>query len=83
MAVVRVGSIGRGSVNGVEVDNVGTNYEVGETITFTPVSADTNVKSGCGFYQYGRWWYPVRNWNTGRLKFDRRCNHIRVWINHT
>ena len=48
-AVIKVGSIGRGSVNGVEVDNDGEKYEVGETITFTPVSADTDVESASGF----------------------------------
>ena len=48
-AVIKVGSIGRGSVNGVEVDNAGEKYEVGETITFTPVSADTDVESASGF----------------------------------
>ena len=48
-AVVRVGGIKRGSVSGVEIDNVGTNYEVGDAITFTPVSADTNVESAVGF----------------------------------
>ncbi len=48
-AVVRVGGIKRGSVSGVEIDNVGTNYEVGDAITFTPVSADTNIESAVGF----------------------------------
>ena len=33
----------------VEVDDVGSKYEVGDTLTFTPVSADTDVKSASGF----------------------------------
>ena len=48
-AVIKVGSIKRGSVNGVEIDDVGQKYEVGESITFTPVSADTDVESAVGF----------------------------------
>ena len=48
-AVIKVGGIKRGSVSGVEIDNVGQNYEVGESITFTPVSADTDVESAVGF----------------------------------
>ena len=48
-AIIKVGSIKRGSVSGVEIDNVGQKYEVGESITFTPVSADTDVESAVGF----------------------------------
>ena len=39
----------RGSVSGVEVDDVGQKYEVGDPIVFTPVSADTDVESTSGF----------------------------------
>ena len=48
-ADVRVNQIKRGSVSGVEVDDVGSKYEVGDTLTFTPVSADTDVVSASGF----------------------------------
>ena len=48
-AIIKVGGIKRGSVNGVEIDDVGQKYEVGESITFTPVSADTDVESAVGF----------------------------------
>ena len=48
-AEVVVNQIKRGSVSGVEVDDVGSKYEVGDTLTFTPVSADTDVKSASGF----------------------------------
>ena len=36
-------------MSGVEVDDVGSKYEVGDTLTFTPVSADTDVVSASGF----------------------------------
>ena len=48
-AEVVVNQIKLGSVSGVEVDDVGSLYEVGDTLTFTPVSADTDVKSASGF----------------------------------
>ena len=41
-AEVVVNQIKRGSVSGIEVDDVGSKYEVGDTLTFTPVSADTD-----------------------------------------
>ena len=49
-AEVVVNQIKRGSVSGVEVDDVGSKYEVGDTLTFTPVSADTDrTVSASGF----------------------------------
>ena len=36
-------------MSGVEIDDVGSKYEVGDTLTFTPVSADTDVVSASGF----------------------------------
>ena len=48
-AEVVINQIKRGSVSGVEVDDVGSKYEVGDTLTFTPVSADTDVVSASGF----------------------------------
>ena len=44
-----VNQIKRGSVSGIEVDDVGSKYEVGDTLTFTPVSADTGCKVCSGF----------------------------------
>ena len=44
-----INNIKRGSVSGVEVDDVGTLYEVGDTLTFTAASTDTDVKSASGF----------------------------------
>ena len=48
-ATIKVGGIKRGSVSGVEIDDVGQKYEVGDAITFTAVSADTDVESAVGF----------------------------------
>ena len=48
-AIIKVGGIKRGSISGVEVDTGGTEYDVGEPITFTAASADTDVKSASGF----------------------------------
>ena len=48
-ATIKVGGIKRGSVSGVEIDDVGQKYEVGDDITFTAVSADTDVESAVGF----------------------------------
>ena len=49
-AEVVVNQIKLGSVSGVEVDDVGSKYEVGDTLTFTPVSADENRSvSASGF----------------------------------
>ncbi len=49
-AEVVVNKIKLGSISGVEVDDVGSKYEVGDTLTFTPVSADTDrTVSASGF----------------------------------
>ena len=44
-----VSGIKEGSVDGVEVDDVGSLYEVGDTLTFTAASADTDAVSASGF----------------------------------
>ena len=44
-----VSGIEEGSVDGVEVDDAGTLYEVGDTLTFTAASADTDAVSASGF----------------------------------
>ena len=44
-----VSGIEEGSVDGVEVDDVGSLYEVGDTLTFTAASADTDAVSASGF----------------------------------
>ena len=59
-----VNQIKRGSVSGVEVDDVGSKYEVGDTLTFTPVSADTDVVSASGFVSMVGGGIQVRVWNT-------------------
>ena len=48
-AEVIVDGVSSGSVSGVEVDDAGTLYEVGDTLTFTSVSADTDINSASGF----------------------------------
>ena len=48
-ADVEVAQTKRGSVSGVEVDDVGTKYEVGDTLTFTSASADLGTVSATGF----------------------------------
>ena len=44
-----VSGIEEGSVSGVEVDDVGSLYEVGDTLTFTAASTDTDAVSATGF----------------------------------
>ena len=61
---VVVNQIKRGSVSGVEVDDVGSKYEVGDTLTFTPVSVDTDVVSASGFVSMIGGGIQVRVWNT-------------------
>ena len=48
-ASVIVDTITSGSVSGVEVDSGGTLYEVGDVVTFTAQSTDTNVEAATGF----------------------------------
>ena len=48
-AEVVVNQIKRGSVSGIEVDDAGTLYEVGDTLTFTASSSDTDISSASGF----------------------------------
>ena len=46
---IKVDGIAEGSVSEVIVDDVGQKYEVGDVLTFTTNSADTNVSSASGF----------------------------------
>ena len=48
-ADVEVAQTKRGSVSGIEVDDAGTKYEVGDTLTFTSASADLGTVSATGF----------------------------------
>ena len=48
-AEVIINQIKRGSVSGVEVDDVGSKYEVGDVLTFTSASADTDISEAEGF----------------------------------
>jgi len=48
-ASIVVDGIAEGSVSEVIVDDVGSLYEVGDTVTFTAQSADTNVNAATGF----------------------------------
>ena len=48
-AEIIVDGIAEGSVSEVIIDDVGQKYEVGETVTFTAQSADTNVNAATGF----------------------------------
>ena len=48
-AEVVVDNIKRGSVSGVEVDDAGSKYEVGDTLTFTAASGNADVVSASGF----------------------------------
>ena len=48
-AEARVEAVKRGGVSGVIVDDVGTNYDVGNTLTFTSSSADTDAELPSGF----------------------------------
>ena len=48
-AEATVNEIGTGGVSGIEVDDVGTLYEVGDTLTFTASSSDTDISSASGF----------------------------------
>ena len=46
---IKVDGIAEGSVSEVIVDDVGQKYEVGDVLTFTANSVDTNVSSATGF----------------------------------
>ena len=46
---IKVDGIAEGSVSEIIVDDVGQKYEVGDVLTFTANSADTNVSSATGF----------------------------------
>ena len=48
-AEIIVDGIKTGSVSEVIVDDVGSGYEVGDTLTFTAASADTDVETATGF----------------------------------
>ena len=48
-ASIVVDGIAEGSVSEVIVDDVGSLYEVGDTVTFTAQTADTNVNAATGF----------------------------------
>ncbi len=48
-AEASVEEIGTGGVSGIEVDDAGTLYEVGDTLTFTASSSDTDISSASGF----------------------------------
>ena len=48
-ATMIVNGIKTGSVSGVEVDDVGSKYEVGDVLTFTSASADTDISEAEGF----------------------------------
>ena len=48
-AEVRVETIKRGGVSGVIVDDVGTGYQIKDSLTFTSPSADTDVELPTGF----------------------------------
>ena len=48
-AELQVDGISEGSVSEVIVDDVGTGYEVGDELTFTANTADTNVDAASGF----------------------------------
>ena len=48
-ATVEVNEIKAGGVSEVKVDDAGTLYEVGDTLTFTASSADTDISSATGF----------------------------------
>jgi len=47
LATARINNINTGQVNGIVVDDVGSKYEVGDTLTFT--TSDSNTKSAEGF----------------------------------
>ena len=48
-ATAKVGSIKLGSVSRVVIDDVGSNYRVGDTLTFTPTETGTSTKAATGF----------------------------------
>ena len=48
-ATAEVGSIKRGSVSRVIIDDVGANYKVGDTLTFTTTETGTSTKAATGF----------------------------------
>ena len=48
-AEARVETIKRGGVSGVVVDDVGTNYDIGDTLTFSSSSVDIDVELPSGF----------------------------------
>ena len=48
-ATAKIGSIKTGSVSRVVIDDVGANYEVGDTLTFTTTETGTSTKAATGF----------------------------------
>ena len=48
-ALAEVGSIKRGSVSRVIIDDVGANYKVGDALTFTTTETGTSTKAATGF----------------------------------
>ena len=48
-ASIQVDGIAEGSVSEVIIDDVGSLYEVGDTVTFTAQTVDTNVNAATGF----------------------------------
>ena len=48
-ALAEVGSIKTGSVSRVIIDDVGANYRVGDTLTFTTTESGTTTKASTGF----------------------------------
>ena len=48
-ALAEVGSIKTGSVSRVIIDDVGANYRVGDTLTFTATESGTSTKAATGF----------------------------------
>ena len=48
-AAIVVDGLKKGSVSGVIVDDVGSDYELNEVVTFTSQTADTNVNAANGF----------------------------------
>jgi len=47
LATAKIDTINTGQVNGIAIDDVGSKYEVGDTLTFT--TSDSNTKSAEGF----------------------------------
>ena len=48
-AIAQVASVKRGSVSEVIIDDAGTNYNVGDVLTFTTTETSTNTKDATGF----------------------------------